>query len=399
MESSPRIVAYIVSEELAKVSSLLPSNRGRSLLVHQLVVACGLLRPTLTDDDGNPLPEILVVKPTPATREELATFHDEEYLDYVLNPDHALETDDRKVFGIEDDCPWFKGLHIYVPLVAGATLTAVRLLVEHKANVAICWDGGRHHAQKSQASGFCYVADVVLAILRLKRVSGRPRIMYLDLDLHFSDGVSLPFQNSGTPSGQPRLLTLSIHHASRGFFPSHPLAELTTIDTPDPFSLSIPLHRGASSQTVETIWQSVEKIRQAFDPQYLIIQCGADGLAGDPMGVWNWEVDPSVAGSMGWCVKRAIDWGCKTILLGGGGYHSTNAARAWTALTAIAVERSFPADMLVPEHSLWPRYAPSFTMEVEKGNMSDENRKDYLDGIHETYERLAERIAAARQGA
>jgi histone deacetylase 8 len=142
--------------------------------------------------------------------------------------------------------------------------------------------------------------------------------MYLDLDLHFSDGVSLPLSNSTTPSGQPRLLTLSIHHAARGFFPSHPLAELTKADTLDPFTLSIPLLRGTSSQTMEGIWQSVEKVRQAFDPQYLIIQCGADGLAGDPMGVWNWEVDPNTSGSMGWCVKRALGWGCKTILLGGG---------------------------------------------------------------------------------
>jgi acetoin utilization deacetylase AcuC-like enzyme len=30
-----------------------------------------------------------------------------------------------------------------VPLVAGATLTAARMLVEGRAEVAIAWDGGR----------------------------------------------------------------------------------------------------------------------------------------------------------------------------------------------------------------------------------------------------------------
>ena len=65
----------------------------------------------------------------------------------------------------------------------------------------------RHHAQKSFASGFCYVADCILAILAIKRgmplntlapsisstIPQKPRIMYLDLDLHYSDAVSDAF--------------------------------------------------------------------------------------------------------------------------------------------------------------------------------------------------------------
>jgi hypothetical protein len=76
-----------------------------------------------------------------------------------------------------------------------------------------------HHGQKSHASGFCYVADCVLAILALKRpvplssltrdgpqaTSRKPRIMYLDLDLHFSDGVSQAFHSTST-STVPQVL-------------------------------------------------------------------------------------------------------------------------------------------------------------------------------------------------
>jgi hypothetical protein len=32
-------------------------------------------------------------------------------------------------------------------------------------DVAINWSGGLHHAKKSEASGFCYINDIVLAIL------------------------------------------------------------------------------------------------------------------------------------------------------------------------------------------------------------------------------------------
>jgi hypothetical protein len=84
-----------------------------------------------------------------------------------------------------------------------------------------------HHAQKSHASGFCYVADCVLAILALKRpvpllsLTGdgtsstqatprKPRIMYLDLDLHFSDGVSQAFHSTST-STAPQVLVSLVH--------------------------------------------------------------------------------------------------------------------------------------------------------------------------------------------
>ena len=228
----------------------------------------------------------------------------------------------------------------------------------------------RHHAQKSHASGFCYVADCVLAIIALKRiriphgpssshlgststasqpVPRRARIMYLDLDLHFSDGVSQAFHHSSSSSNTPQLLTLSIHHAAPGFFPVSPLASLSSLPTPtndpfDPFTLSIPLARGASNTTFTRVWTSVERIKRAFDPDFVVLQCGADGLAGDPYAIWNWGLGGE--GGLGWCVQRVcVEWGVKVLLLGGGGYHSPNAARAWAYLTSIAVRISAPLSL------------------------------------------------------
>ena len=37
-------------------------------------------------------------------------------------------------------------------------------------DIAINWAGGLHHAKKSEASGFCYVNDIVLAILELLKL-------------------------------------------------------------------------------------------------------------------------------------------------------------------------------------------------------------------------------------
>ncbi|KAG8815325.1 hypothetical protein FRC17_000743 [Serendipita sp. 399] len=311
--------------------------------------------------------------------------------DYVLDPSPPSERpngDAGREFGIEDDCPWFKGLNVYMTAVAGGTLAAAESLIDGSANVAIAWDGGRHHAQKSSASGFCYVADVPLAIMRLKKakISPRPRIMYLDLDLHWADGVSKPFSKQRPPS---RILTLSIHHASPGFFPTDQLAQLTPADTADPYTLSIPLARGASAPTFASIWTSVESIKEAFKPDFVVVQCGVDGLAGDPMAIWNWSLPVEDQGSLGWCVQNVLNWECKTLLLGG--VHMYNLI---TMQTQLQVGKQPEADMPIPEHGSWLRYAPSFTMEIEKGSMRDENQQDYLRIVNERFASIAQRICA-----
>lgn len=40
-------------------------------------------------------------------------------------------------------------------------------LNRQQTDMAVNWAGGLHHAKKSEASGFCYVNDIVLAVLEL----------------------------------------------------------------------------------------------------------------------------------------------------------------------------------------------------------------------------------------
>ena len=225
-----------------KAASLLPSNKNRSLLVHSLISA---FRLSAFENQGGSK-ALQVLKPIEATKKDLSAYHSRDYLDYVLDPKNssghsASDTVITAEFGLEDvsgllmspfaaetyrlhqDCPLFAGLPAYIRLVAGASLSSTSILRQDKADVAICWDGGRygfifhviflvatsvsymilyrHHAQKSHAAGFCYVADCVLVILALKKaISGpsmkKPRVMYLDLDLHFSDAVSQAFHST-----------------------------------------------------------------------------------------------------------------------------------------------------------------------------------------------------------
>ena len=188
--------------------------------------------------------------------------------------------------------------------------------------------GLRHHAHKSLASGFCYVNDCVLALLVLRRASPstplssnpgnlrkKSRVMYLDLDVHYGDGVAAAFRGAGV---RGQVLTLSIHHAAPGFFPVSEHSALPDISstTFDPFTLSLPLCAGASCATFARVWRTAVRILEAFAPDYMVLQCGVDGLAGDPVGAWNWALGGE--GGLAWWVHHVLDFPAKVLLLGGG---------------------------------------------------------------------------------
>ncbi|TFK22393.1 Arginase/deacetylase [Coprinopsis marcescibilis] len=433
-------IAFIVSQELAKISSLLPSNKRRSLIVHSLIHSMGLLK------HNSESHRIQVVNPRRASFKDLAAYHSKEYLEFVLEA--ANEVQFNEELGLQDDCPPFTGLSDYVPLVAGATLTACEVLRQNVSDVSICWDGGRHHAHKSRASGYCYVADCILAILCLKRAAPqtyqsptplhKPRVMYLDLDLHFSDAVSEAFHRpssscSSNPLAPTQTMILSIHHSSPGFFPASPLSTLPNPSSPsyDPFILSLPLNVGASSPTYARIWPIVERVKSAFRPDYVVVQCGVDALAGDPHATFNWSLGSETTnathsgsdlsddihespgrgnkrksggvgaeGSLGWCIDRIVNsWGVRCLLLGGGGYNSPNAARAWSYLTSIAIGNPLDLESPIPDHSAFPLYAPSFTLDVSEGTMQDQNTEDHLRGIETIYEIIIKDIQERMQTA
>lgn len=72
-------------------------------------------------------------------------------------------------FNCVEDCPIFADMYDFCKMYAGASLAAARKLCAGTTDIAINWSGGLHHAKKSEASGFCYVNDIVLAILELLR--------------------------------------------------------------------------------------------------------------------------------------------------------------------------------------------------------------------------------------
>merc|ERR1711971_1149951 len=101
------------------------------------------------------------------------------------------------------DCPVFDGLYEFCQLSAGGSVASAVKLNKQATEIAINWAGGLHHAKKSEASGFCYVNDIVLAILELLKY--HQRVLYVDIDIHHGDGVEEAFCTTD------RVMTISFH--------------------------------------------------------------------------------------------------------------------------------------------------------------------------------------------
>ena len=79
----------------------------------------------------------------------------------------------RARFAPGEDCPLFPGLYRYCQLYAGGSVGGAVRLNHGGCDVAVNWSGGLHHAKKREASGFCYVNDIVLAILEMLKYHAR----------------------------------------------------------------------------------------------------------------------------------------------------------------------------------------------------------------------------------
>lgn len=292
-------------------------------------------------------------------------------------------------FKFNDDCPYFHGIENFCMEYTSNSLTAASSLIDY--DIAINWSGGMHHGKKMEPSGFCYKNDIVIAIQRLLKFFDR--ILYIDIDIHHGDAVEEAF------GFNERVLTCSFHKYGDGFFPgtgnllsNHFSPQLKNsqlkneifLNAKKPFKLdskiknvlNVPLRNGIDDWSYSYVFQPiVSQLMKKFDPNVIVLQCGADSLAEDRLGCFNLSVQ-----GHGACVNYVKSFQKKMLVIGGGGYTLNNVARAWTYETSILLEREISyeipngpySEYFVPSNSLFPDF---------KRRHDNENTKGYLDSI------------------
>ncbi|EEQ86692.1 hypothetical protein RJZ56_006918 [Blastomyces dermatitidis] len=348
-----------------------PMKPWRLTLTKQIVMAYGMHH------------AMDLYKTREATYEEMAEFHTREYLDFLQSviPSDMEESSllDRMAgFNFGDDCPVFDGLFNYCSHYAGGTLDAARKLCNNQSEIAINWSGGLHHAKKSEASGFCYINDIVLGILQLLRV--HPRVMYIDIDVHHGDGVEQAFWSTD------RVLTVSFHKYDKdNFFPGTGGLDDTGPSNPlNPgahHALNVPLHDGIEDGEYVSLFKTiVGPAIRTYQPGAIVLQCGADSLGCDRLGCFNLNIR-----AHGACVAYTKSFGLPTLVVGGGGYTPRNVSRLWAYETAICIDGAQDINPRLPDSLPFrTHFKPDCSLFPPLSDMrrlENRNSKAYLESV------------------
>ncbi len=98
----------------------------------------------------------MVIFPRPASTNELASFHNENYIEAVRQLSNGqIDAIEGHGFSNEGDNPIYVGMYDAALLVAGASVQAAELIADGTVGTAFAPSGGLHHAMPGWASGFC----------------------------------------------------------------------------------------------------------------------------------------------------------------------------------------------------------------------------------------------------
>ncbi|CAB1336996.1 unnamed protein product [Coregonus sp. 'balchen'] len=276
-----------------------PMKPHRLSLTHSLVLHYGLYK------------KMQVFKPYKASQHDMCRFHSEDYIDFL-----------QKI-----------------------------------CDIAINWAGGLHHAKKFEASGFCYVNDIVISILELLKY--HPRVLYIDIDIHHGDGVQEAFYLTD------RVMTVSFHKYGNYFFPGTGDMYEVGAESGRYYCLNVPLRDGIDDQSYRQLFQPVIKqVVDFYQPTCIVLQCGADSLGCDRLGCFNLSIR-----GHGECVEFVKSFRIPLLVLGGGGYTVRNVARCWTYETSLLVDEPISDELPYSDVST---------------RIENQNSRQYLEQIRST---------------
>ncbi|PSN65177.1 hypothetical protein BS50DRAFT_575243 [Corynespora cassiicola Philippines] len=355
-------VAYFYDSDVGNYAYVAghPMKPHRIRMAHSLIMNYGLYT------------KMEIYRAKPASKYEMTQFHTDEYIEFLhkVTPDNMDNfSKEQSKYNVGDDCPVFDGLFEFCGISAGGTMEGAARLNRGKCDVAVNWAGGLHHAKKSEASGFCYVNDIVLGILELLRY--KQRVLYIDIDVHHGDGVEEAFYTTD------RVMTVSFHKYGE-YFPGTGELRDIGVGVGKNYAVNFPLRDGITDETYRNIFEPViEAVMTYYGPEAIVLQCGGDSLSGDRLGCFNLSMDGHAN-----CVRYVKSFGVPVIVLGGGGYTMRNVARTWAYETGELVGQQMSKQL--PFNDYYEYFAPDYELDVRPSNMENANSHDYLHKIKTT---------------
>ena len=273
--------------------------------------------------------EAKVVPPRPASADEIERFHT---ADYVGRVEYLSEVG----YGSIDygDTPAYPGVYEASAAVVGAALEGLERVMNGDCYRTFQPIGGLHHARRNTGAGFCVFNDCGVVIDTLREKYGIRRVAYVDIDVHHGDGLYYPYESD------PEVFVADIHEDGRFLYPGTGDAGETGKGQAEGTKLNVPMAPGAGDAQFLREWERVVEFLRRSKPEFIVFQCGADSLDGDPLAHLQYSPRAHAHAAQSLC-ELANELSSGRIMgFGGGGYNRTNLALAWNAVLKAFVRGS-----------------------------------------------------------
>uniref|UniRef100_A0A7I4AKU4 Histone deacetylase domain-containing protein n=1 Tax=Physcomitrium patens TaxID=3218 RepID=A0A7I4AKU4_PHYPA len=233
-----------------------PENADRIRNIRSILQR-GPIAPFITWHEGRPC-EI----------ESLERFHTPEYIKELIDADSA---------GGEIICAGTRlhpGSWAAALLAAGSAQQAMQYLLDGHGQLAYALvRPPGHHAQPTQADGYCFLNNAGIAV-ELAVHQGCKRVVVLDIDVHYGNGTAEGFYS------RKDVYTISLHMNHGSWGPSHPQTGLTDEcgeGLGKGFNLNIPLPNGTGNKGYEhAMTELVVPAMAEFKPEMIVLTVGQD---------------------------------------------------------------------------------------------------------------------------
>jgi acetoin utilization protein AcuC len=267
------------------------------------------------------------LEPVQCDFQSLHSFHSKEFIEKIKQGSES-----GAGYLDHGDTPARKGIFEAASTVVGSVLEIIDKIMDKQFRRGFVPIAGLHHGDRDHCNGFCVFNDCAIAIEHLRKQHHLQKILYVDIDAHHGDGV---FYNYDSDS---QLFMVDFHEDGRFLYPGTGDADETGSGPAKGSMMNFPMPKQATDEDFARSWPEAEAFIKSTEPEFIILQCGADSMKGDPITHLQYSPQSYQLATESLC--RIADEFCdgRIIALGGGGYNMDNISLAWPVVVRAMLE-------------------------------------------------------------
>ena len=136
----------------------------------------------------------------------------------------------------------------------------------------------------------------------------------------------------------PTVIFADIHEDGRYNFPQSGFPHEIGKGPAKGRKLNIPLLPLSADDDFLMMWDKVDQFIRNWEPQFIFMNCGADGLNGDPLAHLHYSSRAHTRAASSLCQIAEEFADGRIVGVGGGGYDLRNVGKAWVAVVNAFLE-------------------------------------------------------------